>query len=191
MSIKNKAIELANETKSKACTLSSDFKESGILEKAKITLSDTKEAVSKIDSTGFKLMNFFAVFSLSALLISTFFPITRIMGQSLPLSELTPSWLYVVTLVTLFSYLLGAKQMLSRGLIVFLIAAISFTVFSQLSDVLRYTGMPRGADVINILVEILGAGFYLFMISFVLLIIAGLKPGYSSNADFWSKIIKK
>lgn len=191
MIFKDKAIELANGAKNKAENLSSELQQSQVLDKAKSKLSETKEAVENIDTSGIKLMNLFTVFSLSALLISTFFPVTSFMGRSAPLSELVPTWLYVVTLITLCSNLLGAKQILSRGLILFLVLAISFSVVDQISGMLKYTGMPRGDNVLRLLVDVVGIGFYLFLVSFVFVVISLLKPGYTANSEFWGRLIKK
>jgi len=191
MTFKNKAIELANEAKISAEKLSKDVKQSQVFEQAKSTFVETKEKAAAIDTSGLKLMNLFAVFSMSALLLSTFFPLVNVMGSSTLLSDFTPTWLYVITVLALCSHLLGAKQLLSRGLVVFLLVAISFTVYQQVSDILQLTGMPRSNDLARLAAEVLGAGFYLFMVSFTLVIFTALKPGYKANSEFWGKLIQK
>ena len=191
MTFKNKAIELANEAKNSAEKLSKEVQQSQAFEQVKSTLAETKEKASAIDTSGLKLMNFFAVFSLVALLISTFFPLANVMGNSLPLSEVTPTWLYVITALALCSHLFGAKQIISRGLIIFLLAAISLTIFQQVSDMLQVFGAPRSRDLMRLATEVLGAGFYLFIVSFILVIVTALKPRYKANNEFWSKLIQK
>lgn len=190
MTIKKRAIELANGAKNRAEGLSYELQQPQMLEKVKSTLLESKKTVQNVDASGFKLMNFFAVFSLSALLISTFFPVTSFMGRSTPLSDLVPAWLYVVTLLALCSHLFGAKQILSRALMLFLVLAICFSVIEQLSGILKYTGMPRIDDVFRLLIEVVAIGFYLFVMSFVLLIISLVKPAYSANSEFWGRLIK-
>jgi flagellar biosynthesis protein FlhB len=191
MTFKNKAIELANEAKNNVQRFSKEVQGSQMFDQTKSTLAETKEKATAIDSSALKLMNFFAVFSLSALLISTFFPLANVMGSSIALSDFSPSWLYVIAALALCSNLFGAKQLVSRGLIIFLLAAISFTVFQQVSDMLQVFGAPRSRDLIRLATEVLGAGFYLFVVSFILIIITALKPGYKTNNELWDKLIQK
>lgn len=191
MTLKNKAIELANEAKNSATNLSNDLQQSSVFEQAKSALGDTKEKVATIDTSGLKLMNFFAVFSLSALLLSTFFPVVSMMGSSVPLSEVVPVWLYVITVMALCSHLFGVKQLLSRSLMALLLVTISVTLIQEVSDALQLFGRVRERDMIRLATEVLGIGFYLFAVSLVLVILAALKPGYKTNSEFWGKLIQK
>lgn len=194
MTLKNRAIETANEAKNSASNLSNELQQSKVFEQAKSAFAEGKEKVSKVETGSLKVMNFFAVFSLFALLMSTFFPVTSMMGSSVPLSEITPTWLYLLTLCALVSYLFGAKQLLSRGLIMVLLSAIFFTLYQQVSELLSAANMfgrVRTDDFINIALQMLDVGFYLFIISVILVFIALLKPGYKSNDALWRKLIEK
>lgn len=177
MTFKYRAIEFANEAK-----------------KNKEKLSNAQERVTEVDNASIKLMNFFAVFSLFALLMSTLFPVTHVMGSSMPLSEVTPDWLYALVTLALCSHLFGAAQVLSRGLMLVLLCAISFTLYEQVAGTLQTAqmfGSVRIDDGLTIALKVLGSGFYLFVISFVFVIFAALKPGYQANREFWNKIVQR
>ncbi|WP_022942471.1 hypothetical protein [Psychromonas hadalis] len=191
MMFKDKAIKLANEAKNRAGNLSIELQQSQLFDHVKTKLDEAKEKASAIEISDLKLMNLFAVFSLAALLLSTFLPLARFTGNSIPLSKVTPVWFYVLTVIALCRHLFGAKKSLSRSLVILLVVVISFSVFQQITDALQMLGKPGSQDLIRLATEVLGAGLYLFMVSFIVVIIATVKPGYDTNSELWRKLIQK
>ncbi|PKG56124.1 hypothetical protein CXF83_02755 [Shewanella sp. Choline-02u-19] len=197
MSLKNKALDLASEARNTAGQLTSDLQQSQAFEQAKVTLTNTKDRALAVDTASIKLMNFFAVFSLAFMLLSTFFPVMTFMGSSMPLSELTPSWLYVIVILALCSHLLGAKQLISRSLLLILLVSIGYTLYQQLAEMFQMTQMLGGArtkDIMRGLGEALkytDIGLYLFLVSLVLVVITTIKPGYKTNHALWAQLVQK
>ncbi|QDE31297.1 hypothetical protein [Shewanella polaris] len=197
MSLKDKAFDLANEAKRTAGQLTHDLQQSQAFEQAKSSLSNTKERALAVDPAGIKLMNFFAVFCLAFMLLSTFFPLMNMMGSSVPLSDITPTWLYLVTIIALLSHLFGVKQSISRGLLLLLLLSITYTVYQQIADIFQTAQMFGGArtkDIIRVAAEGLkyaDIGFYLFLVSLVLVVIATIKPGYKTNHALWAQLVQK
>ncbi|MCL1056516.1 hypothetical protein L2729_00740 [Shewanella gelidimarina] len=200
MSLKNKALDLASEARNTAGQLTSDLQQSQAFEQAKVTLTNTKDRALAVDTASIKLMNFFAVFSLAFMLLSTFFPVMTFMGSSMPLSELTPSWLYVIVILALCSHLLGAKQLISRSLLLILLVSIGYTLYQQLAEMFQMfqmtqmLGGSRTKDIMRGLGEALkytDIGLYLFLVSLVLVVITTIKPGYKTNHALWAQLVQK
>ncbi|WP_350433339.1 hypothetical protein ABIS04_09610 [Shewanella sp. H8] len=197
MSLKDKAVDLASEAKRTAGQLTHDLQQSQAFEQVKSSLSNTKERALAVDPAGIKLMNFFAVFCLAFMLLSTYFPLMNVMGSSMPLSDITPTWLYLVTIVALLSHLFGVKQSISRGLLLLLLLSIIYTVYQQVSDIFQAAqifGGARTKDIIRVAAEGLkyaDIGFYLFLVSLVLVVIATIKPGYKTNHALWVQLVQK
>lgn len=190
MTIKSKAVEMANEAKKRAENLSTELKQSQILDKTKAALDETAERVLKAETSSIKLMNFFAVFSLCSLVFSSLFTFGEYWGNSFSLSESAPVWLYMIAITAACSYLLGAKQIISRCLILVLLVAIGFSLYEAISESYIHTS-SSSRDSYSLPIDEIGFGFYLFVVSLLLVIIAMLKPGYQANAQFWGKLIQK
>ncbi|MGX9463005.1 hypothetical protein ACWXWU_17470 [Shewanella sp. A14] len=197
MSLKDKALDAVSEAKNTASQLTHDLQQTQAFEQAKSTLLNTKDRALAIDPAGIKLMNFFAVFSLAFMLLSTFFPVINIMGSSVPLSDMTPTWLYLLTIIALCSHLLGVKQTISRGLLLLLLLSIAYTVYQQLADIFQAAQMFGGVSTKHIMrtvaegLKYADVGFYLFLISIVLVVMATIKPGYKTNHALWAQLVQK
>ncbi|MCL1046856.1 hypothetical protein L2737_16225 [Shewanella electrodiphila] len=190
MTIKNRAVEMANKAQKRAENLSTEFKQSQSLDKAKAAFDETAERVLKVDKSGIKLMNLFAVCSLCSLMFSSLFTFGEYWGYSFSLSESTPAWLYIIAIVTLCSYLLGAKQAVSRSLNFVLLVAIGWRFYEVISESVIHTS-SLSRDNYSLPIDDVGFGFYLFMGSLLMVIISMLKPGYQANTQFWGKLIQK
>ncbi|MCG6202738.1 hypothetical protein [Psychromonas antarctica] len=190
MTIKSRAVEIANEAQKRAENLSTELKQSQTLDKAKAAFDETAERVFKADTSSIKLMNIFAVCSLCSLMFSSLFTFGEYWGNSFSLSESTPAWLYIIAIVTLCSYLLGAKQAVSRGLILVLLVAIGWRFYEVISESVIHTS-SRSSENYSLPLDEVGFGFYLFMGSLLMVIITMLKPGYQANTLFWGKLIQK
>ncbi|MGI2174574.1 hypothetical protein [Shewanella ulleungensis] len=197
MSLKDKAFEIASEAKTTVGQLTHYLQQSPAFEQAKSKLTETKERALSVDTSGIKLMNLFAVFSLAFMLLSTYFPLMRLMGRSIPLSELTPTWLFIVAILALCSHLFGVKQSISRGLLLLLLLSIAYSVYQQISDLFtaaRVFGSVTTTDMLRTVAEgmkYVDVGFYLFLASLVLVVIALIKPGYKTNHGLWAQLIQK
>ncbi|MDO6639348.1 hypothetical protein Q4557_05160 [Shewanella sp. 5_MG-2023] len=197
MSLKEKNLDLVNEVKNTAEQLTHNLQQSQTFEQAKSSLSNTKERALAVDPASIKLMNFFAVFSLAFMLLSTYFPVMKVMGSSIPLSEMTPVWLFIVAILALCSHLFGVKQSISRGLLLLLLLSISYTVYQQIADMFQAAKMFGGVSTKDIMrgvaegLKYAGVGFYLFLASLVLVVIATIKPGYKTNHALWAQLIQK
>jgi hypothetical protein len=190
MTIKSKVLEMANEAKQHADNLSTELKQSQVLDKAKAKLDETTTRVLKADASGLKLMNLFAVFSLFCLMFSSLFTFGEYWGITFSLSESIPAWLYIIAISALCSYLLGAKQAISRCLILVLLVAIGLSFYEVISESVIHTS-NRSRESYNLPIDEVGFGFYLFAISLLMVFIAMVKPGYQANKQFWMKLIQK
>ena len=190
MTLKNKAVEMATEAKKRANSLSTELKQSDLIGKAKATLDEAADRVLKADKSSFKIMNLFAVFSLCSLMLSSLFTFGEYWGRSFSLSSSTPVWMYIIAIIAACSYLFGAKQVISRCLILVLLLSIGFALYDVISESYIHTSSIN-RNTYSLPIDKVGFGFYLFFASLLMLIVAMLKPGYQANAEFWNKIIQK
>jgi hypothetical protein len=190
MTFKHETIELANEAKNRANALSTVLKQVQVLEKAKAGFSETTEKILTVDTSGFKLMNLFAVFSLCGLILSSFVTFGEYWGRSFTLSDSTPVWVYIIAITALCSHLFGAKQMISRCLILTLLLVMGFSLYNAISEFYIHTS-SISRNTYSLPIDKVSFGFNLFMVSLPMVIIAMLKPGYQSNDQLRIKLTEK
>ncbi|MBB1364447.1 hypothetical protein H5125_20085 [Shewanella sp. SR44-4] len=197
MSLTNKSLELICDAKKTVGQVTHELNQSPSFQQAKSAITNTTNSALTADIPNIKLMNFFAVFSLALMLLSTFCPVMNVFGSRMPLNDIAPIWLYIVTIFALCSHLFGFKQLISRGTLIILLLSTSFTVYQEISDVFQATqmfGSVNRKEVIRGIVEGLryaDVGFYMFISSFVLTVIATIKPGYKTNHALWDKLVSK
>jgi len=190
MTIKNKAFEIASEAKQHADNLSKELKKSHVLDKAKVTLDEVATRVLKAETPALKFMNLFAVGSLCSLMLSSFFTFGTYWGSAFTLSESSPAWLYIIAIVTMCSYLLGAKKVLSRSLTLVLLVTIFWRFYDVITESVIHTS-SRSQNSYSLPIDEFGFGFYLFAFSLLMVFIAMVKPGYKENLPFWMTFIQK
>lgn len=181
---------MANEAKQHAGHLSTELKQSQVMDKTKAKLDETIERVLKTEPSRLKFMNLFAVVSIGSLMFSSFFTFGEYWGNSFSLSESTPPWLYMIAIVALCSYLLGAKQAISRCLILVLLVVIVCSFYEAISESVIHTS-SRSQNSYSLPIDEVGFGFYLFAVSLLMVFVAMVKPGYQANSEFWMGLIKK